>query len=49
MSRPPGVEIHGDLTMRGVTSMNFNQVLGSGNALVSDWVKLSLDISAVKQ
>jgi polyisoprenoid-binding protein YceI len=29
--------------------MNFNQVLGSGNMLVSDKVKLSLDISAIKQ
>ena len=28
--------------------MKFNQVLGSGNMLVSDKVKLSLDISAVK-
>ena len=78
------LEIHGDLTIRGVTrpvvlraevqgtetdpwgnervalevtgqlnrrdwGMNFNQVLGSGNALVSDWVKLSVDISAIKQ
>ena len=77
-------EIHGELTMRGVTrpivlqaglqgtetdpwgnervalevrgqlnrrdwNMNFNQVLGSGNLLVSDKVKLSLDISAIKQ
>jgi hypothetical protein len=29
--------------------MKFNQALGSGNMLVSDKVKLSLDISAVKQ
>ena len=77
-------EIHGELTMRGVTrpivleaelqgtetdpwgnervalevrgqlnrrdwNMNFNQVLGSGNLLVSDKVKLSLDISAIEQ
>lgn len=28
--------------------MTFNQALGSGNAVVSDKVKLSLDISAVK-
>jgi hypothetical protein len=29
--------------------MTFNQALGSGNVLVSDKVKLLLDISAVKQ
>ena len=29
--------------------MKFNQALGSGNVLVSDKVKLALDISAVKQ
>ena len=29
--------------------MTFNQALGSGNVLVSDRVKLSLDISAIKQ
>ena len=29
--------------------MKFNQALGSGNLMVSDRVKLSLDISAVKQ
>ena len=29
--------------------MKFNQALGSGNVLVSDQVKLSLDVSAVKQ
>jgi hypothetical protein len=29
--------------------MTFNQALGSGNLLVSNKVKLSLDISAVKQ
>ncbi len=28
--------------------MKFNQALGSGNMLVSDKVKLALDISAVK-
>jgi polyisoprenoid-binding protein YceI len=77
-------QIHGDLTMRGVTrpivleaelqgteidpwgnervaleargqlnrrdwNMTFNQALGSGNMLVSDKIKLSLDISAIKQ
>jgi hypothetical protein len=29
--------------------MTFNEVLGSGNMLVSNDVKLQLDISAVKQ
>ena len=29
--------------------MTFNQALGSGNMLVSDKVKLALDISAIKQ
>ena len=29
--------------------MTFNQALGSGNVLVSDKVKLRLDVSAVKQ
>jgi hypothetical protein len=29
--------------------MKFNQALGSGNLMVSDTVKLALDISAVKQ
>ena len=28
--------------------MRFNQALGSGNVMVSDKVKISLDISAVK-
>jgi hypothetical protein len=32
----------------GAHPMTFNQVLGSGNVLVSDTVKLSLDISAIK-
>ena len=43
-----GVEITGQLN-RGDWGMKFNQALGSGNMLVSDKVKLSLDISAVKQ
>jgi polyisoprenoid-binding protein YceI len=85
--RPTGedaFEIHGDLSMRGVTKpvvltaelqgtetdpwgnervalevrgqlnrgewgLVWNQALGSGNMLVSDKVKLSLDISAIKQ
>jgi polyisoprenoid-binding protein YceI len=77
-------EIHGELTMRGVTrpvvleaqlqggetdpwgnervglevsgqvnrrewGLTWNQMLGSGNVLVGDKVKLSLDISAIKQ
>ena len=29
--------------------MTFNQALGSGNMLVSDKIKLTLDISAIKQ
>jgi polyisoprenoid-binding protein YceI len=43
-----GLEITGQLN-RGDWGMTFNQALGSGNVLVSDRVKLSLDISAVKQ
>ena len=43
-----GLEIVGQLN-RGDFGMQFNQVLGSGNLLVSDKVKLNLDISAVKQ
>ena len=35
-----------DRTDWGIT---FNQVLGSGNLLVSNRVKLTLDISAIKQ
>ncbi len=42
-----GLEIGGQLS-RGEYGMKFNQALGSGNALVSDKVKISLDISAVK-
>ena len=33
---------------RGEFGMTFNQALGSGNMVVSNQVKLSLDISAVK-
>ena len=33
---------------RNAYGMKFNQALGSGNAIVSDKVKLDLDISAVK-
>jgi polyisoprenoid-binding protein YceI len=43
-----GLEITGELS-RSDFGMEFNQVLGSGNLLVSDKVKLSLDISAIKQ
>jgi polyisoprenoid-binding protein YceI len=43
-----GLEITGQLS-RGEYGMTFNQALGSGNVLVSDKVKLRLDISAVKQ
>ena len=43
-----GLEVTGQLE-RSDYGMTFNQALGSGNVLVSDKVKLSLDISAVKQ
>ena len=43
-----GLEITGQLD-RSDFGMEFNQALGSGNKLVSDKVKLALDISAVKQ
>lgn len=43
-----GLEVSGQLN-RGDYGMTFNQALGSGNMLVSDKVKLALDISAVKQ
>jgi polyisoprenoid-binding protein YceI len=43
-----GLEITGQLK-RGDYGMTFNQALGSGNVLVSDKVRLSLDISAVRQ
>jgi len=43
-----GLEITGELS-RGAYGMTFNQVLGSGNFAVSDKVKLSLDVSAVRQ
>ena len=43
-----GLEITGQLS-RGDYGMTFNQALGSGNVLVSDKVKLALDVSAVKQ
>jgi polyisoprenoid-binding protein YceI len=43
-----GLEVTGQLS-RGDWGMTFNQALGSGNMLVSDKVRLNLDISAVKQ
>jgi polyisoprenoid-binding protein YceI len=43
-----GLEVVGKLD-RSDFDMKFNQALGSGNVLVSDKVKLLLDISAVKQ
>jgi polyisoprenoid-binding protein YceI len=43
-----GLEITGQLS-RGEFGMKFNQALGSGNVLVTDKVKLNLDISATKQ
>jgi polyisoprenoid-binding protein YceI len=42
------LEVRGELT-RGDWGLTYNQVLGSGNLLVSDKVKLSLDISAIRQ
>jgi polyisoprenoid-binding protein YceI len=42
------LEVTGQLN-RGDWNMTFNQALGSGNLLVGEKVKLSLDISAVKQ
>lgn len=43
-----GVEVTGTLDRKDY-GMTFNQALGSGNVLVSDKVKLSLEIEAVKQ
>ena len=42
-----GLEVTGQIS-RGDYGMKFNQVLGSGNSLVGDKVKIVLDISAVK-
>jgi polyisoprenoid-binding protein YceI len=42
------LEVTGQLN-RGDWNMTFNQVLGSGNRLVGEKVKLNLDISAVKK
>ena len=43
-----GLEARGQLNRRE-WNMTFNQALGSGNMLVSDKIKLALDISAIKQ
>ena len=43
-----GLEVTSELSRRE-WGMTFNQALGSGNVLVSDKVKLLLDISAIKQ
>ena len=43
-----GIEVIGALE-RSDFDMRFNQALGSGDMLVGDRVKMSLDISAVKQ
>jgi polyisoprenoid-binding protein YceI len=42
-----GLEVTGQIS-RGEWDMKFNQALGSGNVVVSDKVKIELDISAVK-
>ena len=42
-----GLEVTGQLN-RSEWDMKFNQMLGSGNMMVSDKVKLVLDVSAVK-
>ncbi|MDP2712713.1 MAG: YceI family protein [Solirubrobacteraceae bacterium] len=42
-----GLEVSGQIS-RGDYGMEFNQILGSGNSLVGDKVKIVLDISAVK-
>ena len=41
-----GLSVTGQIS-RGDYGMKFNQALGSGNVMVSDKVKLSLDVSAV--
>jgi polyisoprenoid-binding protein YceI len=43
-----GLEARGELNRKDY-GMTFNQVLGSGNALVSDKVKLVLEASVIKQ
>ena len=43
-----GLEVTGQLS-RSDYGMKFNQALGSGNMVVSDRVKLNLDIAAIRQ
>jgi polyisoprenoid-binding protein YceI len=43
-----GLEVTGQLS-RSEFGMKFNQALGSGNLVVSDKVRLALDIAAVRQ
>jgi polyisoprenoid-binding protein YceI len=43
-----GLEVTGELS-RAEFGMRFNQALGSGNMLVSDRVRLVLDIQAIRQ
>ena len=43
-----GLEVTGQIN-RSDWDMKFNQVLGSGNLMVADKVKLEIDVSAVKQ
>jgi polyisoprenoid-binding protein YceI len=43
-----GLEVTGQLS-RSDYGMKFNQALGSGNMVVSDKVKLNLDIAAIRQ
>jgi polyisoprenoid-binding protein YceI len=43
-----GLEVKGEIS-RGEFGMKFNMALGTGNAVVSDTVKLDFDIEAVKQ
>lgn len=43
-----GLEARGELNRKDY-GMTFNQVLGSGNVLVSDKVKLSVEASVIKQ
>ena len=43
-----GLAVTGQLS-RGEFGMKFNQALGSGNVLVSDTVKIAVDISAIRQ
>jgi polyisoprenoid-binding protein YceI len=43
-----GLEVTGEIS-RGDYGMSFNQALGSGRMLVGDKVKLTIDVSAIKQ